>query len=142
MNKSILKSALTGGFGIGLGAGGIIGIDAAPVAADNPALVCEQNYGCSAASIQCGTYQYGIACLYDGEASGYPTSWYLHINYIVYGPGFTVIADGERACGYSRPCDVSGAVAGPAFGNYAMCVWTWKSGDNRQPMACAETTVK
>lgn len=142
--SATLKRSVAGGFGIGLGAAGVLATGADPAAADNPAMDCVENYGCSAAYIECAVIQWPpvILCNGDGEAVGYPTSWNLYVDYIMYGPGAVVIDSGRRNCIAARPCTIQGQGGTANPGEYQMCVHSWRAGVSVQPKACATTVVK
>lgn len=114
----------------------------APAEADTPARVCEGE-GCSEAEIACGQVYAVYVCQGKGEAYRYNSGTRVVIDYHLYGPGFTILDSDRVECGTRRPCTITSKVVPGVPGNeYAMCVWTWKSGVNTQPKACAHIVAK
>lgn len=116
----------------------------AQISATDTATECFKGYGCSYAEITCSWVPGipGTACLAEGEAIRYSPGAFLWVDYILYGPGFTVIDSGRRYCGLSRPCDIEGGAALAYIGgDFAMCVNSWVAGNNDIPMACARVVV-
>jgi len=115
------------------------GVEPAAVGVDR---VCSAS-GCSYARIE-SLYEMGLWVFYgDAVAVDYSPTDNVWVDYIFYGPNWTVLDSGRRNCNRSRPCSLYTAaigVVGP--GGYAMCVHTWIAGSSTQPQACATLSMK
>lgn len=121
-------------------------VNAEAASAGSPATACNPVplVGCSNSDIALSSTPGFL--IGDGWASQYYPSYNgpLWIQYILYGPGFTVLADGTaEECGQASACGTGAVyVDNVGSGTYAMQTWTWEPYSNNQPSAWATVNVK